>query len=141
MVVAAESEIERRDAEAAFTVVEVVAALALLAAALGLLLNIISTSIRQTGRAETLAEAGSLGRSLLAKVGRDLPLHDGEITGEPQGAFRWRVIIEPYGDGAERREWPVAAHQISAEVTWVDGLQTRSVVLMTLRLGPNEETR
>jgi hypothetical protein len=58
--------IEQNDLEARFIVVEVVAALTLLAAALTLLLNIMSTSIRQTGRAETPAEARSLARSLLA---------------------------------------------------------------------------
>ena len=141
MSTASESTTDREDAEAGFTVVEVVAALTLLAAALGLLLNIMSASIRQTGRAETLAEAGSLARSLLAKVGRELPLHDGETEGQPAGGFRWRIFIEPYGDGGDRRQWPVAAHQIFAQVWWRDGLDERSLTLTTLRLGPKEPPR
>jgi hypothetical protein len=48
------------------------------------------------------------------------------------------VNIAPYGDGSDRRDWPVAAHQILAEVLWRDGLQERSIVLTTLRLGPKE---
>lgn len=141
MVTAGERRIDEQTREAGFTVVEVVAALTLLAAALGLLLNIMSTSIRQTGRAETLAKATSLARSLLAKVGRELPLNDGETRGHPDGEFLWRVIIDPYGDGSERREWPVAAHQVSAQVSWRDGLDERSLTLTTLRLGPKEPPR
>jgi general secretion pathway protein I len=129
------------DGEAGFTVVEIVVALTILALALGVLLNVMSNGIRQTGRAETVSEAGSLAQSLLAEVGNELPLRDGQITGRTDNGFRWRIEINPYGDGSDRREWPVAAHQVSAEVSWSDGPQERSLVLTTLRLGPKEATR
>jgi general secretion pathway protein I len=136
-----ENKIERPDGEAGFTVVEIVVALTILALALGVLLNVMSNSVRQTGRAETIAEAGSLAQSLLAEIGRELPLRNGQMTGQSDHGFRWRVQIDPYGDGTDRREWPVAAHQVSAEVFWTDGLQERTLVLTTLRLGPKEATR
>ncbi len=135
---APEHDIGQKDCEAGFTVVEVVAALTILAMALGVLLNIMSNSVRQTGQAEAVAEAGSLARSLLAKAGTEWPLRDGEITGQSDRGFRWQLRIEPYGDGTERREWPVAAHQVSAQVRWRDGSEERSLVLTTLRLGPKE---
>lgn len=138
---APERESEQRGGEAGFTVVEVVAALTILAIALGVLLNVMSNSLRQTGRAETVAEAGSLARSLLARTGTELPLRDGLITGQADGGFRWQVRIAPYGDGADQRAWPVAAHQVLAEVSWRDGLQERSIVLTTLRLGQKEPVR
>jgi general secretion pathway protein I len=141
MVTGSENKIGWPDGEAGFTVVEVVVALTILALALGVLLNVMSNSIRQTSRAETVAEAGSLAQSLLAKIGTELPLRDGQITGQSDRGFRWRVQIDAYGDGTDRREWPVAAHQILAEVLWSDGLQERSLVLTTLRLGPKETTR
>jgi general secretion pathway protein I len=141
IVTGSENKIERPDGEAGFTVVEVVVALTILALALGVLLNVMSNSVRQTGRAEAVAEAGSLAQSLLAKIGTELPLHDGQITGQSDHGFRWRVQIDAYGDGTNRREWPVAAHQVLAEVLWSDGLQERSLVLTTLRLGPKEATR
>jgi general secretion pathway protein I len=140
-VTASENAIARPDGEAGFTVVEVVVALTILALALGVLLNVMSNSIRQTGQAETIAEAGTLAQSLLAKIGTELPLRDGQITGQSDRGFRWRVQIDAYGDGTDRREWPVAAHQILAEVLWSDGLQERSLVLTTLRLGPKEAAR
>jgi general secretion pathway protein I len=136
-----EKKAERPESEAGFTVVEVVVAVTILALALGVLLNVMSNSIRQTGQAESVAEAGSLAQSLLAKIGTELPLRDGQITGQSDRGFRWRVRINAYGDGIDRREWRVAAHQVFAEVVWNDGLQERSVALTTLRLGPKEATR
>jgi general secretion pathway protein I len=135
------TKFEPQNGEAGFTVVEVVVALTILALALAVLLDVISNSIRQTGQAETVAEAGSLAQSLLAKTGTELPLRDGQITGQSDHGFHWRVQINAYGDGTDRREWPVAAHQVLAEVTWTDGLQDRSVVLSTLRLGPKGTIR
>lgn len=141
MATGSESKIEWPDGEAGFTVVEVVIALTILALALSVLLNVMSNSIRQTGQAETAAEAGSLAQSLLAKIGTELPLRSGQITGQSDRGFRWRVQIDPYGEGTDRREWPIAAHQVLSEVVWSDGLQQRSLVLTTLRLGPKEATR
>jgi general secretion pathway protein I len=141
MVMGSENKIGRPGGEAGFTVVEVVVALTIVALAFSVLLNVMSNSIRQTGQAETVAEAGSLAQSLLAKIGTELPLRDGQITGDSDRGFRWRVQIDPYGDGTDRREWPVAAHQVLAEVLWRDGLQQRSVLLTTLRLGPKEARR
>src|SRR5215471_21428950 len=129
IVTGSENKIERPEGEAGFTVVEVVVALTILALALGVLLNVMSNSVRQTGRAETVAEAGSLAQSLLAEIGAELPLRDGQITGQSDRGFRWRVQIDAYGDGTDRREWPVAAHRVLAEVLWSDGLQERSVTL------------
>jgi general secretion pathway protein I len=140
-VTISENDIEQNGREAGFTVVEVVAALTILSIALGVLLNIMSNSIGQTGRAETTAQAEALALSLLARIGTELPLHDGVITGQADERFRWQVDIASYGDGTDRREWPVAAHQVSAEVWWRDGVQERSLALTSLRLGPKESAR
>src|SRR5215471_2346424 len=131
----------RRNGEAGFTVVEVVVSLAILALALGALLNAISNGIQQTSQAEAVAEAGSLAQSLLAKIGTELALRDGQLDGQSDRGFRWRVQIERYGNEIDLREWPVAAHQVSAQVSWDEGHHERSVVLTTMRLGPKEPPR
>ncbi len=141
IVTGTENRIDERHREAGFTVVEAVVALTILAVALGVLLNVMSNSIRQTGQAEAAAEAGALAQSLLARIGTQLPLQDGQIDGQSEHGFRWRLQIDPYGDGTDHREWPVAAHQVSAEVMWSDGFYQRSVVLTTFRLGPKGATR
>ena len=127
--------------EAGFTLVEVVVALAILALSLAVLLNVISNGISQTDRAQKLAQAGSLAQSLLAKVGTEMPIQEGQVSGEFPEGFRWRVRAERYGDAEDRGDWPVAAYAISLEVLWGDASDEHSVALTTLRLAPKEPGR
>lgn len=124
------------NAESGFTLVEVVVALAILAMSLGILLSVISNGIRQSDRAEKLARAGSLAQSLLAKLGTELPIQEGQIGGELAEGFRWRVDAEPYGDATDQQYWPVAAYAVSVRVLWGENLQERSVTLNSIRLAP-----
>jgi general secretion pathway protein I len=136
-----------QSSDAGFALIEVIAALAILALSLGVLLSAISDGIRRTGQAEKMAEAGSLAQSLLAKVGTELPVQQGQTAGELADGLRWRLRMEPYGDSVDRQQWPLGAFTVSAEVTWGDaGIwgdhgQEHSVTLTTLRLAAKEAPR
>ena len=119
----------RKSGEAGFTLVEVIVALAILALSLSVLLGAISNTAWRSAQAEKLVRAGSLAQSLLAKAGAEMPIREGETTGEFPAGFRWRLIAQPYDDasvarmerrlagaqyglrltGGERERWPVAA--------------------------------
>jgi general secretion pathway protein I len=122
--------------EAGFTLVEVIVALAILSVGLSILLGVISNSLRQTGSAERMAEAGSLAQSLMAEVGTDLPIKPEQREGLFPNGYRWHLKMVPYGDAGEREEWPVGAYTISTEVDWEEGTDRHSYALTTLRLGP-----
>ena len=122
--------------EDGFTLVEVIVALAILAVGLGVLLELMSGSLRQTSSAERMAEAGSLTQSLMSEVGIDLPVKPDERGGQFPNGYRWHLKMQPYGDAKEREEWPVGVYTISAEVEWDEGAQRRAYALSTLRLGP-----
>lgn len=130
-----------RNKEAGFTLVEVVVALAILALSLAVLLSVISNGIQRADNAKKLAQAGSLAQSLLAKLGSETPIQQGQTSGEFPEGFRWRVRTEPYGDAVDQRHWPVAAYTVSVEVLWGNAPDERSVVLTTLRLAPKEPAR
>jgi general secretion pathway protein I len=130
-----------RENEAGFTLVEVVVALAILALSLAVLLNVISSGIRQTDSAKKMTQAGSLAQSLLSKLGTEMPIQEGLTSGEFAEGFRWRVRAERYGDAEDRRDWPVAAYAISVEILWGDASDERSVALNTLRLARKESGR
>jgi prepilin-type N-terminal cleavage/methylation domain-containing protein len=130
-----------RHGEAGLTLPEVIAALVILAISLGTLFPLLSDSLRRTGQAEAMAEAGSLAQSLLAGVGAELAIQPGITTGEFPNGYRWSLQIEPYGDGGDQRAWPVAAYTVSAVVAWGDGVQEQSLSLSTLRLAPKEARR
>jgi general secretion pathway protein I len=125
-----------RKGEAGFTLVEVIVALAILSLGLTVLLGSMSGSLRQTGNAARMAEAGALAQSLLAEVGTDREIKPEESSGQFADGYRWHLKMEPYGGVKEREEWPVEAYQISTEVEWEEGTGRRSYALTTLRLGP-----
>jgi general secretion pathway protein I len=123
---------------AGFTLIEVLVAIAILSIGLSILLSTMSYSFHQAAQAEKMATAGSLAQSLLAQVGTELSIREGESEGQFSGGYRWHVAMHQYGDAKEREAWPVGAYTISAEITWEDGQNLRSYSLTTLRLGPKE---
>jgi prepilin-type N-terminal cleavage/methylation domain-containing protein len=130
---------DRRDS--GFTLVEVVVSIAILALLAGVIFRVNSESLRNMHRADALADASALAQSLIAQVGDEISLQEGEVRGESTTGLQWRVHMQRYGDAADREQWPVAAYIVVAEVTLDDRLDSRPVALTTLRLGPKEVAR
>jgi len=127
--------------EAGFTLVEVIVALAILSAGLGLLLGLISNSLRQTASAQRMAEAGSLAQSLMAEVGTVLPIGPEARDGQYLKGYRWHLKVQPYDGARENEERPVGLYRVSAKIEWEQGAERRLYVLTTLRLGPKDARR
>jgi general secretion pathway protein I len=121
-----------------FTLIEVVAAIAIVAVLAGVIFQIISGSIRSTHRAQSLANAGALAQSLLARVGNEIPLREGQLDVDTDLGLHWHLQMRRYGDAEDRKQWPVAAYIVTAEVTLQNNPSSRSVTLTTLRLGAKE---
>src|SRR5690242_7186668 len=85
------SEPGLREGEAGFTLVEVIVALAILSLGLGVLLGVISGSLRQTADAARMAEAGALAQSLVAELGTDLQIKPGDSFGQFPNGYRWHL--------------------------------------------------
>ena len=134
----AKPTIEGVGPDAGFTLVETLVAFAILALSLGALFEVVSDAVRRTSRAEKLSQASLALQTLLARVGSDIPLQQGQPDGQFANGLHWRVRIEAYGDAADQRAWPVGAYKVSVEVHWPDGMQERTVSATTLRLGPRE---
>jgi general secretion pathway protein I len=127
--------------DAGFAILETLVALAILAIALGVLLAVFSDGIRRQGRAEKLAEATLHAQSLLARVGADVPLRAGVTTGTLPNGMLWQVLVDRYGDAADRKAWAGRAYRVVVDVL-DDGEQNAPLVkLTTLRLGPREPAR
>lgn len=121
-----------RRGESGFTLVEVIAAFAILALSFSVLMGVVSDGLRRAGDAETEAQAGSLVQSLLARAGTEVALTS-EETGRLDNGLGWRLRTEPY---EAREPSAVAAFRVTAEAFWRDGAKDRSLALSTLRLGP-----
>ena len=130
--------------EAGFTLLEVLVAFAIAAAALTALTQGALGGLHSVRVSGHVQEATSRARSRLATLGRGVPLLPGEQEGDDGGGFRWRQRVAPAGDtllagpGAAPGAVSGAARpvllDVSVAVSWrLDG-RAREVVLRTQRL-------
>jgi general secretion pathway protein I len=123
-------------ADAGFTLLEVIVALAILALSLGVIFQTVSNAIGRTAQSEAFTHARLLAQSLLAQVGHEIPAGAAEMTGEDGQGRRWRLQQTPYGDQDDRAHRRVSVVEVSAEVLWGHGTSAHSMTLTTLRLAP-----
>lgn len=118
-----------------FSLLEVLVAFTILALAVGTILSLFATGLRNTAVASDYARALTLAESQLAYYQGIDPqrLEGGRSEGEAQG-FTWRSQVTPYEDvattgGATR------LYLIDVDVQWQGDGRARSVRLSTLRIG------
>jgi general secretion pathway protein I len=132
---------EQRQGADGFTLVEVIAALAILSLSLVVLFSSLSEGFHNQQKAKTLSEATTLAQSLLARVGPELPLRPGENSGALPGHYRWTMQIAPFGTPADQQQWPVAAYRVSVEIFENANSSDPIFTLTTLRLGEKGQGR
>jgi general secretion pathway protein I len=122
-----------------FTLLEVLAALVILALSLGALFQLFSTSLRGLGAAENYATAGLLAESWLGGLGTERPIVEGEARGAFDDRFHWRAVVTPVAAGERTSPVasPVRAYEVELMVHWNEVRGERSISLSTLRLVPN----
>jgi hypothetical protein len=111
---------------------EIIVALAILVVALAALMQAFSGGLRATTAGERQAAAILLARSLLERIGRDVPLVPGEQSGLTDDGYRWLVRIAPARviDPDRAADSPVLPFQVQVQVAGA----ARPVTLTTLRL-------
>lgn len=116
-----------------FTLIEVLVAFAVLAMLLGAIYQTFSSGLNASARAERRAVAALHAQSVLAAVGADGPISQGEATGELDGGYRWQTsvrLLESAGETAR-----LDAFEVIVTVSWEATLGRQgSVSLNTLRL-------
>lgn len=122
-----------------FTLIEVLVAFAILALALGVLLQVFSGGLKNARVSQAYTTAALLAESKLAAVGAEEPLAEGQSAGRFDDRFQWRVDVRPYEEAggssaADPDAWPVSAFEVAVTVSWDEGDEERSVSLSTLRL-------
>ncbi|PKU22602.1 type II secretion system protein [Telmatospirillum siberiense] len=127
-----------------FTLLEVLVAFVIAAAALGLLFNAAGDGIAAVDRAGRTEEAVSRAKSHLAALGRDVALADGTFEGDDGGGYRWRIRVTPVATSTPPdmapsggvRQRSLSLYAIEITLSWTDGGQDREVVLRSERLLP-----
>jgi general secretion pathway protein I len=139
-----------------FSLLEVLVAFVILALALGVIMRVFSQGMSRVSESDAYARAVTLAQSKLAQLGADIPLAEGELSGEGEDALRWRVRLGAYeadkvqaakeaadtaqaanAGSAAPAPLPVRLWQVEVEVSWdADQTPPRSVRLATLKLAP-----
>jgi len=111
----------------AFTLIEVLAALTLVAIVLPVVVDGVSLSLATAGQARQQTEAASLAQSKLAELVATGQLHDSEIAGDfgpdwPE--YRWSAWVDEWED--------TRLAQLDVSVIWTRRGRERNVTLTTL---------
>ena len=124
-----------------FSLLEVLIAFAILSIALGVLLQVFASGMRNAGLADDYTRATLYAESILAAIGREAPLAEGERSGAINEQFSWHSSITPYSEGLPppSEQTRSRAYHVGVTVSWAGALgKPRSVLLETLRLAPEE---
>ena len=117
--------------QSGLSLLEVLVALAILAAGLGVLMNIFSTGLRNQTTSEGYGRAVEIARSAISTAEASLPDGAAESAGEA-GPYRWFVSMRLESPAKEA----LGLVRIVARVEWSDGAgaATRDFTLSTLRV-------
>ncbi len=131
---------EGAPADAGFTLLEVVVALAIAGLALVGLFQAGTGGLFAVDTAARAEEALQRAQSHLAAVGRDAALIEGDSRGDDGGGYRWRLRIQPVaqrqGLGADGvTSQTTSLFDVAVAISWRVRGHERAVVLRTLRLG------
>lgn len=103
-----------------FTLLEVLLAFVIFSLSFVIILEILSGSMRSTMRARTYTEAALLAQSLVDMVGTDIPLIEGDISGEAPGGYNWHLSISTYEPQFEEDPILQLAEISGTLLYWVD---------------------
>lgn len=123
-----------------FSLLEILIAFSILAFSLGILLNIFSGGLRRTLVSEEYQQAVTIAQSILAQVGIDEELQEGEKQGEVREKYQWTQSIQVFGDEElDPETMDITPYQVTVIVEWQAGTNNRQVELITLRLSGNND--
>ena len=131
--------IKPRQANAGYTLIEIIVAFAILALGLTLLLGTLSGATRQVRAAGDAGRAALHAQSLLAEFGNlpQVQQRNGELE---EGRYRWRMDVEPWQDPSPQKGAspidPKGARlmHLRLRVEWGEGSPAQRVEATSLRL-------
>lgn len=129
-------------AQRGFTLMEILVAFVVLAAAVGVLYRTFSAGLRNVDAVAGYSEAIAIAEAKLTGLGLERPLEEGDESGATEDRrFSWRIAVRPYTPPGSSPDQPggfISPHQLlraTVTVTWNErGSQKRTVELSTMRM-------
>lgn len=126
----------RRSAQAGFSLLEVLAAFVVFTLLFATTLQIMSASLRNVTRSEQYTQAALWAQSRMDSVGVEPPIEAGTWDGNFNDDYAWELSIEPYQLvdqlSAQVEEFPVDLYRVELIVTWGED-RPRQARFVTLR--------
>jgi len=85
-----------RGSQRGFSLLEILVAFVLMAIAIGMLLSIFSAGLRNANVAEGYTNAVQIAESVMARVGPEIPLQPGQLSGVEDEKYRWDLIVDTF---------------------------------------------
>ena len=124
-----------------FSLLEMIAAMMLLAIAFAALMKVAGASISLTQNAAGYTEAALWARGLLDSAFVGEPVKPGNSTGQFNKIYRWQLAVTPWLDaGNVPPASPMHLYQLDLDVRWGPPSRPRSAHFRTLRLGGQMQT-
>jgi general secretion pathway protein I len=118
-----------------FSLLEVIAAIMLLAIAFAALMKVAGGSISLTQNAAGYSEAALWARGLLDSAFVGEPIKPGTSAGQFNNTYRWQLAVTPWNQaGNARANAPLRLFQLDLDVLWGPNSHPRSAHFRTLRL-------
>ena len=117
-----------------FTLLEVIAAIMLLAIAFAALMQVAGGSIRLSQNASAHSEAALWARSLLDTAFTTEPIKPGSSSGRFDQRFRWSLDVTPWRVAGASPNATLQLYQLDLDVMWGSSSHPRSAHFRTLRL-------
>ena len=118
-----------------FSLLEVIAAVMLLAIAFTALMKVAGASINLTQNAAEHSQAAMRARSLLDSVFVGEPIRLGSSSGRFDQQYRWQLDVTPWNEAGNVPGMPLHLYQLDLDVLWGPLAHPRSAHFRTLRLG------
>lgn len=126
-----------------FTLLEILAAFVIFSLSFAAVLQILSSSMRNTVRSAEFTQAALWAQTKLDAVGVDPILEEGTSRGEFDDKYSWELDITPYeverDGGVISDASALVLYQVDLTLTWGDDQRTRDAHFRTLRAAPREE--
>jgi general secretion pathway protein I len=120
--------------ERGFSLLEVIAAMLLLAITFAALMKVAGGSIELTRNADDHSQAALWARSLLDTVDITKPLQPGSSDGRFDDRYRWHLVVVPWSPGQGEANGAIRMVKLDLDVFWGNRLRERSAHFSTLRV-------
>ncbi len=124
--------------QAGFTLLELLVAFAILAVAMAATLQAFSGGLDAARRTESASEALAAARSLLDRVGTEIPIEPGRYRGGEERGTSWSIRIERRNSPLDRLAQPERFYALFDVMVTAAVPGSEPVSLATVRLAPEQ---